>query len=460
MVEVRAKKRKVLIVDDEESVLELLEDVLADEGFQVRRAENGSEALDMIARESFDVALMDIRMPEMDGMEALRRIQEQSRKTGVILMTAYATTDVAIQAMKMGAFDYVLKPFDLDEVVMVIKKAVGVQEMAGELDDLRLQLGQVYQPGTIIGSSPAMQEVYKTIGRVAASTATVLIRGESGTGKELVAQAIHFNSNRHQGPLVKLNCAALPESLLESELFGHERGAFTGAVGRKTGLFELAHGGTIFLDEIGEISPATQAKLLRVLQEKEIQRVGGTETLKIDVRIVAATNKNLERAVKEGAFREDLFFRLNVVPIFLPPLRERKEDIPLLAQYFLSKYSREFDKPVTGVSPEAIRLLNNYAWPGNIRELENVCERAVIMAQGPFILPEHIPMGIQTEQLGIDLEVTRSRLPLKEIVADIERQVILRVLEETNWNRTMAAESLGLNRRSLYAKMKEYGIEG
>ena len=460
MVEVRAKKRKVLIVDDEESVLELLEDVLADEGFQVRRAENGSEALDMIARESFDVVLMDIRMPEMDGMEALRRIQEQSRKTGVILMTAYATTDVAIQAMKMGAFDYVLKPFDLDEVVMVIKKAVGVQEMAGELDDLRLQLGQVYQPGTIIGSSPAMQEVYKTIGRVAASTATVLIRGESGTGKELVAQAIHFNSNRHQGPLVKLNCAALPESLLESELFGHERGAFTGAVGRKTGLFELAHGGTIFLDEIGEISPATQAKLLRVLQEKEIQRVGGTETLKIDVRIVAATNKNLERAVKEGAFREDLFFRLNVVPIFLPPLRERKEDIPLLAQYFLSKYSREFDKPVTGVSPEAIRLLNNYAWPGNIRELENVCERAVIMAQGPFILPEHIPMGIQTEQLGIDLEVTRSRLPLKEIVADIERQVILRVLEETNWNRTMAAESLGLNRRSLYAKMKEYGIEG
>lgn len=460
MVEVRAKKRKVLIVDDEESVLELLEDVLADEGFQVRRAENGREALDMIARESFDVALMDIRMPEMDGMEALRRIQEQSRKTGVILMTAYATTDVAIQAMKMGAFDYVLKPFDLDEVVMVIKKAVGVQEMAGELDDLRLQLGQVYQPGTIIGSSPAMQEVYKTIGRVAASTATVLIRGESGTGKELVAQAIHFNSNRHQGPLVKLNCAALPESLLESELFGHERGAFTGAVGRKTGLFELAHGGTIFLDEIGEISPATQAKLLRVLQEKEIQRVGGTETLKIDVRIVAATNKNLERAVKEGAFREDLFFRLNVVPIFLPPLRERKEDIPLLAQYFLSKYSREFDKPVTGVSPEAIRLLNNYAWPGNIRELENVCERAVIMAQGPFILPEHIPMGIQTEQLGIDLEVTRSRLPLKEIVADIERQVILRVLEETNWNRTMAAESLGLNRRSLYAKMKEYGIEG
>ncbi len=460
MVEVRAKKRKVLIVDDEESVLELLEDVLADEGFQVRRAENGREALDMIARESFDVVLMDIRMPEMDGMEALRRIQEQSRKTGVILMTAYATTDVAIQAMKMGAFDYVLKPFDLDEVVMVIKKAVGVQEMAGELDDLRLQLGQVYQPGTIIGSSPAMQEVYKTIGRVAASTATVLIRGESGTGKELVAQAIHFNSNRHQGPLVKLNCAALPESLLESELFGHERGAFTGAVGRKTGLFELAHGGTIFLDEIGEISPATQAKLLRVLQEKEIQRVGGTETLKIDVRIVAATNKNLERAVKEGAFREDLFFRLNVVPIFLPPLRERKEDIPLLAQYFLSKYSREFDKPVTGVSPEAIRLLNNYAWPGNIRELENVCERAVIMAQGPFILPEHIPMGIQTEQLGIDLEVTRSRLPLKEIVADIERQVILRVLEETNWNRTMAAESLGLNRRSLYAKMKEYGIEG
>ncbi|AVX29937.1 sigma-54 dependent transcriptional regulator [Carboxydocella sp. ULO1] len=445
----------ILIVDDEDSVLDFLEEVLEEEGYKVFKAVNGQLALELINKHQISVVLMDIKMPGLSGFDILKKIQNENKNINVILMTAYSTTELAIQAMKLGAFDYIVKPFNIEELLLIIKKALEMQQLASEIKELRLQLEQVYQPETIIGNSSAMQEVYKIIGKVANTNATVLITGESGTGKELVAKAIHFNSNRHNGPFIKVNCAALPENLLESELFGHERGAFTGAVSKKYGLFELANNGSIFLDEIGEISLPIQAKLLRVLQEKEIQRVGGTESIKIDVRIIAATNKNLERMIKEGSFREDLYFRLNVIPIFLPPLRERKEDIPQLVQYFLNKYSIEFNKKIKGISNDALRILQNYDWPGNIRELENVCERAVIMTQSNIILPEHLPINLTDFEIENDFK----HLPLKEIIADIEKKIILKVLEETNWNRTLAAKKLGLNRRSLYAKMKEHKLQ-
>ncbi|AVX19519.1 two-component system, NtrC family, response regulator AtoC [Carboxydocella sporoproducens DSM 16521] len=445
----------ILIVDDEDSVLDFLEEVLEEEGYKVFKAVNGQLALELINKHQISVVLMDIKMPGLSGFDILKKIQNENKNINVILMTAYSTTELAIQAMKLGAFDYIVKPFNIEELLLIIKKALEMQQLASEIKELRLQLEQVYQPETIIGNSSSMQEVYKIIGKVANTNATVLITGESGTGKELVAKAIHFNSNRHNGPFIKVNCAALPENLLESELFGHERGAFTGAVSKKYGLFELANNGSIFLDEIGEISLPIQAKLLRVLQEKEIQRVGGTESIKIDVRIIAATNKNLERMIKEGSFREDLYFRLNVIPIFLPPLRERKEDIPQLVQYFLNKYSIEFNKKIKGISNDALRILQNYDWPGNIRELENICERAVIMTQSNIILPEHLPINLTDFEIENDFK----HLPLKEIIADIEKKIILKVLEETNWNRTLAAKKLGLNRRSLYAKMKEHKLQ-
>ncbi|RYD05593.1 hypothetical protein N752_09610 [Desulforamulus aquiferis] len=321
----------------------------------------------------------------------------------------------------------------------------------------KLQIkGQV----NIIGNSPAMQGVYKDIGRVADSNATVLIQGESGTGKDLVARAIHFNSCRGNKPFIKVNCTNLPDSLLESELFGYEKGAFTGAGNQKKGKFELAHQGTIFFDEIGEISLSTQAKLLRAIQEKEFDRVGGTSTIKVDVRILAATNRKLEQSVKEGEFRGDLFFRLNVVNIYIPPLRERKEDIEALVAFFLAKYNNEFNRQVKGFSPEATKLLMNYAWPGNVRELENLCERAIIMARGNIIVPEDLELssGNKIQSLSSS-NPSEQNLPLKQIVADVERQVILKALEENNWCRTTAAKVLGINRRSLYSKIKELGLE-
>nr|WP_051276500.1 sigma-54 dependent transcriptional regulator [Desulfovirgula thermocuniculi] len=313
------------------------------------------------------------------------------------------------------------------------------------------------QVDALIGRSAPMQNVYKMIGRVADSDVTVLLQGESGTGKEVVARAIHRYSKRRNEPFIKINCATIPENLIESELFGYEKGAFTGAGSRKPGKFELAHRGTIFLDEIGELSLNTQAKLLRVLQEKEFERVGGTESIQVDVRIIAATNKDLERCVAEGTFREDLYFRLNVVKIWLPPLRERIEDVPLLAKAFLYKYSRELNKHITGFSPAALEIMKQYDWPGNVRELRNVCEQAVVLARGPVIMPEDLPFCLQATNREIRNSIRRG-MTLKEIVAEVERQVILKTLQEHNWNRSATAQALGLNRRSLYAKMKEYGL--
>jgi two-component system response regulator AtoC len=447
---------RILVVDDEESVCRMLRDVLTDAGYQVEVATDGRQALERITGVYYDAVLLDIRMPELDGVQVLEAVRQNGGQVPIILMTAYGTTETAIRAMKLGAFDYVLKPFHLEELLLTVKRAVTMQRLAAEVTTLKEELGEDSRLDTIIGRSPKMQQVYKCIGKVADRNVTVLIQGESGTGKELVARAIHRNSRRWNQPFVKINCATIPENLLESELFGHERGAFTGAVGRKLGKFELAHRGTVLLDEIGELSPATQAKLLRFLQEKEFERVGGTETIRVDVRVLAATNRNLQRMVEEGTFREDLFFRLNVVTIALPPLRERKEDIPLLVEYFLKKYTREFNKEVRGFSAEAMELLQRYDWPGNVRELENLVERAVVMADGPVVLPGDLPYNLQRARR--EEGAVAPRMTLKEIVADVEREVILRALREHDWNRTATAAALGLNRRSLYAKMKEYGL--
>ncbi|MEW6273613.1 MAG: sigma-54 dependent transcriptional regulator [Bacillota bacterium] len=453
----------VLVIDDEESVTEFLREVLEDAGYQVETATDGYRALELVQDYSFDAILLDIRMPELDGLQVMERIQQIDGALPVILMTAFGTTEMAIQAMKAGAFDYIVKPFNLDELILTVKKAVTMKQLASEVEILRGNHGAEQAPvelpmDIMIGQSLPMQAVYKTIGRVANSNVTVLIQGESGTGKELVARAIHGNSDRRGGPFVKINCATIPENLMESELFGYEKGAFTGAGSRKPGKFELAHQGTIFLDEIGELTLSAQAKLLRVLQEKEFERVGGTENIRVDVRILAATNKDLQRCVQEGTFREDLYFRLRVVTIWLPPLREHMEDVPVLARYFLQHYSRELSKVVNDFSPAAMLMLQQYDWPGNVRELRNICEQAVVLARGPIIMPEDLPFSLQSSSRELREAVLKPGMTLKEIVADVERQVILRTLREHNWNRSATAKVLGLNRRSLYAKMKEYGL--
>lgn len=450
--------KRVLVVDDEESVRQFIFDVLTEENYLVDTAIDGLQCQEKLVQFKPDVLITDIRMPEKDGFALLEYIKSTGLNTPVILMTAFGTTDVAIKAMKLGAFDYIVKPFDLDEFLSLVQRAVAQSSTVASFPQT---LEQVETNGVnIIGNSLGMRQVYKDIGRVADSNVTVLIQGESGTGKELVARAIHYNSSRRNKPFIKINCANLPDSLLESELFGYEKGAFTGANSYKVGKFELAHEGTVFFDEIGEISLSTQAKLLRAIQEKEFDRVGGTRTIKVDVRIVAATNRKLKQSVIEGEFREDLFFRLNVVNIEIPPLRERKEDILPLLAYFLAKYNKEFNKAVKGFSNETIELLKNYDWPGNVRELENLIERSIVMARGAIIVPEDIQLGSPEKKMPTEkVWINDLNLPLKQIVADVERKIIIKTLEENNWCRTTAAKALGINRRSLYAKMKELDIE-
>jgi len=415
---------RILVVDDEESVRQFLQEVLEDAGYTVVLASGGVNAVSEAASGEFDAVLMDNRMPDLDGLSALDELRRKNPELPVVLMTAYGTTRTAISAMQQGAFDYITKPFNLEELLGILEKAVRRKKLSrgegpsinGSTDDQPVE--------DLMGSSPVMQEVYKRIGKVADSPATVLLLGESGTGKGLVARTIHRHSGRRDRPFVKINCATIPDNLIESELFGYERGAFTGAVRQKPGKFEVANQGTVFIDEVGELSPAMQVKLLRVLQEREFERVGGTETVSVDVRVIAATNRDLELCVREGTFREDLFFRLNVVTIKLPPLRERSEDIRELAEHFLTKYSREFGKKITGFSPAAMDMLLNFDWPGNVRELENACERAVVMASGPVIMPEDLPLALSTTILR-DIPAIGPGRTLKEIVADVERQVIL-----------------------------------
>lgn len=449
--------KMVLVVDDERSVQEALRDILEDSGYVVECASDGRKCLEMIDRLNPDAVLLDIRMPEMDGIETLEIINRRGQSVPVIIITAYGSTETTIEAMKLGAFDYIMKPIKVNEMLEIVKKAIDVKELvhrSGQGDIKKYKI----KNDIMIGQSPIMQNIYKTIGRIANSNATVLIRGESGTGKELVARAIHYNSVRKDKNFIKINCASIPENLLESELFGHEKGAFTGAVAAKQGKFEMAHQGTIFLDEIGEMSLPTQAKILRVLQEREFERVGSTETIQVDVRILAATNKDLEKSIEEGTFREDLFYRINVVDIVLPPLKERKEDIPALVDHIIKSCSYEHEKTINGFSNEAIESLKSYDWPGNIRELKNVCERAVLMSNGPLLTVEDLPFSLRKNNRRIDWLGELQGDSLKEIVAEVEREVILKALEENNWNRSATAQALKMNRSSLYAKMKELGI--
>ncbi|WP_066640645.1 sigma-54-dependent transcriptional regulator [Desulfolucanica intricata] len=447
----------VLVVDDESSVREVLTDIFKDNGYRVETASNGQDGLEKINILNPDVVFMDIRMPELDGIKALELINRRSEKIPIILITAYGSTETTIEAMKLGAFDYLMKPLNIREVLRTLEKAVEIKELIDQNQSEPVKHAE-YKSDRMIGLSPIMQNVYKTIGRVANTNATVLIRGESGTGKELVARAIHYNSVRKNKPFIKINCASIPENLLESELFGHERGAFTGAVTAKQGKFELADRGTLFLDEIGEMSPSLQAKFLRVLQEKEFEHLGGTDTIQVDVRIIAATNKDLEKSIEEGEFREDLFYRLNVVDIMLPPLRERKEDIPSLVEYTIECCNSEYNKGVTGFSDEAMAMLMAYDWPGNVRELKNLCERAVLMSNGPILTLEDLPISLKKGSKRFSWIDEIEGESLKEIVAEVEREVIIKALEENKWNRSAAAHALKMNRSSFYAKMKELGI--
>ncbi|NWF55522.1 MAG: sigma-54-dependent Fis family transcriptional regulator [Syntrophaceae bacterium] len=448
---------RILIVDDEASHRMMLRAVLQDEGYEVAEASDGPEAVRAVEQEVFDLVLLDIRMTTMDGIETLTEIRKISPFVPVLMMTAYASVKTAVEALKAGAFEYLTKPLDLDELKILIEKALEHYHLREENLVLKERLGDRFDFSRIIGRGQKMKELFDLLAQVSPTDATVLILGESGTGKELVANSIHHNSRRASQPFIKVSCAALPETLLESELFGHERGAFTGAISRREGRFQLAHRGTIFLDEVGEMSPTTQTKILRVLQEKEFELLGGTRTVKVDVRVIAATNKDLGREVKEGRFREDLYYRLNVVPVLLPPLRARRDDIPALAAHFLSLYREKNKKELKGISPRALDLLVRYDWPGNIRELENCMERAVIMSRGEVIAPVDLPPQVQALSPG--KEESGIHLPLNISLGEVERALILKTLEDTGGNRSRAAEILGINRRTLQIKLKEYGME-
>ena len=449
------QQHRILVVDDEASQRELLEMVLSEEGYDVTTASGGEEAVQKVRERFYNLVIMDLKMAGMGGLEALREIKSLSPTVQVLIVTAYASVDSAVQAMRAGALNYLTKPIDLDELKVQVEKTMVVSDLVVENESLRAQVGGAFQTNRIIGDSLRIKEIFETLKMVAPTDATVLILGESGTGKELVADAIHMNSPRRNGPLVKVNCAALPETLLESELFGHEKGSFTGAISRREGRFKLAHGGTLFLDEIAEMSLVLQAKLLRVIQTRSFERVGGTETITSDVRMVVATNRDLEAEVRQGRFREDLYYRLNVIPITLPPLRDRREDIPLLAAHFLKLVTERNGRPIRGFAPKAMDLLMRNRWKGNIRELENVVERAVIMTRGEYIQPEDLPTNLQEPGAGEPLGITPGR-PLSEL----EREAILRTLEMVAGNRTETARLLGISRRTLQYKLKEYGVTG
>jgi len=449
-------KPKILIVDDEPTHLKMLEAVLSAEGYQIHQAEDGQTAIDAVEERFYDLILMDIRMNRMGGIEALKRIKEISSGIPVIMMTAYSSVSTAVDALKSGAYDYLTKPLDIDELKILVNKALHHHQLELENIYLKEMLEDRFDFSNIIGQSSAMSQVLETIALVAPTEATVLITGESGTGKELMVNAIHQNSPRREKPLIKVNCAALSETLLESELFGHEKGAFTGALKYRQGRFQRAHQGTIFLDEIAEMAPKTQAKILRVLQEREFEPVGSSNTVRIDTRVIAATNRNLDEEIQDGRFREDLFYRINVVTLNIPPLRERREDIPLLADFFLKQYAEKNRRLIKGFTPRATDLLMRYDWPGNVRELENMVERAVIMARGDMITPDEFSDVLRTP----DPEATKSEIDLTpgRSLKEVEKQMIIRTLEETEGNRTHAAKILGISRRTLQIKLKGYGI--
>jgi len=438
---------KILVVDDEAPIRDVIrKGLLQMGGYNVEVAQNGLEAIEKIEKDVFDLVLTDLKMPEMNGLELLKTIKGIRPEVMVILMTAYGSIETAVEAMKIGANDYITKPIDLNELLIHISKVQKESLLLKENRLLRMEVRKKFEYHNIIGKSKKMQEIFSLIEKVALGTSTVTIYGGSGTGKELVAKAIHYNSPRSDRPFIPFNCGAIPETLVESELFGHTKGAFTGAVQAKKGLFEEASGGTLFLDEISTILPSVQVKLLRVLQEKEVMRVGSTERTKIDVRMIAATNENLEENVKKGKFREDLFYRLHVFPIFLPELKDRKEDIPLLAYHFLELYSKEAKKEIRGISKEAIKLLLEYHWPGNVRELENTIERAVIMTDQDYLLPNDLPKDLIE---GIS-EMIRRGVKDRKSLDDIKSEYIKEILKEAGGNKRIAAEILRVNPRTLY----------
>ena len=455
-----SRKGTILVVDDEEIMREILETLLHREGYDVRCAASGPEGLDLARTLPFDAALVDIMMPGLDGIATLDELKRIDEDLAVIIITAYASVGSAISAMKSGAFDYIAKPFKHDEVLHILSNALNQHRLQRENRDLKSALSDQSRFTEIVGKSPRMQQVFNLISQAAPSRSTILVVGESGTGKELVAKAIHTNSSRADKPFIVVNSGSLPHDLLESNLFGHVKGAFTGAVYSKKGLFELADKGTLFFDEIGNIPLETQAKLLRVMQEREFMRLGGTDTVKVDVRIVAATNIDLRRAVEENRFREDLYYRLNVIAIQLPPLRQRKEDVPALVAHFVDKYARENTKNVTGVSPEALQALMDYDWPGNVRELENVIERGVVLTTGTQIGRELIPDHVRTAPSFHvpHLTVPPEGISLRDVIANFERRLIESTLESTAGVQKEAARLLGLKPTTLNEMIKRHNI--
>jgi len=457
---------RILVVDDEMIVCDSCQRILEEEGYEVETALSGKEAFEKMKAHPFDIVITDLKMPGIGGMEILKSFRKDYPDSIIIMITGFSTVETAVEAMKLGAFDYIPKPFTPDEVSIVVKKAIEKKSLMLENIYLRQELQEKYGFHNIVGNSKKMQDIYRVIAKVAMTDSTVLIYGQSGTGKELIARAIHFNSPRREKQFVPVDCAALSENLLESELFGHVRGSFTGAVTTKPGLFEVADGGTVFLDEVGNISLSIQAKLLRVLQEREFTPVGGTRAKKVDIRLIAATNKDLEKMIKEEVFREDLYYRLNIVPLYLPTLKERQEDIPLLAVHFLKKYAEEMGKAVKGFTPEAMERLMRYSWPGNVRELENVIERTVVMIDDEMVKVEHLILPGQQEKEISENQIPMTSEELKEIkkqvrekaVEEIEKSFILNALERHQWNVTRAAEEVGMLRPNFQALMRKYNL--
>ncbi len=456
----------ILVVDDEEEFVGVLSEILEKWGYQVQACGSGYEALQLLSLQPYDLVILDLCMPLISGIDTLKRIKRIDPGLPVIILTGDQRVPTVVEAMKLGAYDYFAKPIEWEKLQIAIKNALVTKSLRSEVTRLKGQLKDRYRFDNIIGNCSKMQEVFRCVERVLDSNVTVCIRGESGTGKELLAKAIHFNGPRRDRPFVAVNCAAIPESLLESELFGHERGAFTGAVARRIGKFEQANGGTLFLDEIGDMPFATQVKILRVLQERRFQRVGGNETVEVDVRVMSATNKNLEEEMRQGRFREDLYYRISVYPIFVPPLRKRVEDIPALAAFFLEKFNKENRRKVKAVAPRTLDYLMKYDWPGNVRELENVLERSFLNCSDGVLLPEHLPITITSHKADahdgdsyIDLKkvvsLTKTITPLKEL----EKEVLAQALRLTNYNMSSAATELGIGRTTLYRKLQKYRIE-
>jgi two-component system response regulator PilR (NtrC family) len=456
-------KPRILVVDDEESIREFLEIMLKKEGFEITLAEDGAMAKDVLAKKTFDMIISDLQMPNMNGIELLKHVKETSPDTVFMMITAFGTTETAVEAMKMGAYDYITKPFKIDEVRLNISNALRSKNLEVENRSLKKELVKEYSFQNIIGNSQAMHLIFDLIKRVSQAPTNILVTGESGTGKEVVAKAIHYNGPLKDRPFVTINCGAIPENLMESEMFGHKKGSFTGAVSDKVGLFEVADGGTLFLDEVGELPITIQVKLLRAIQERMIRRVGATDDHKIDVRIIAATNRNLEEMVQKGTFRQDLYYRLNVINIKTPPLRDRKDDIPILAQFFLKKYNEKLNKNITSISAEAMEILKKYDYPGNVRELENMLERTVALEGGATVLPESLPPLVSTPSgrkmaSSHEIEVTDDGVDLDKVMGQIEKELLIKAIHTAGGVKKKAAKLLSITFRSMRYRVEKYNL--